>query len=511
MNDLQNVSWNRTWCPVLLRIFAAALSLGSTSAFAALIPYIADPTFGNGRIGLDHFANPSTSDAPGRVAAKMSNGDIVIAGLVPKWGSPNPSNGLWNLGLVRYNAVGLRQEWSSPGMYGVYGNQYIDDSNTDAPYFQYIRDVKVVNDRIYVLLDSPDGTNHTHDVAVYSFNSSGEEPFAGYGTSPTVFGGAVATPDPYDFYGAKIVPMPDGHLIVVATAYDSEGSFFAVTRLNVLPNGSIVPDKTWGLPYGNSDYLREYRASVNTTAYLATTNAASASSDFYVAGSESGQGDSDAFIVKISGVDGSYKTEFGSNGIVSIDFAQPGGTHDDYATGIVVEGNDLWLTAQVAQKCHPGIGIAKLDSVNGSLNLAFGGTGKVVFGGVGNVPFCLAGSDDDIPIAMSTSGGRLGIAGYHHDAIPNAGSSYDPLLAVVDAVNGTLLDLAKHPTTDIYGSRRGDAILYDVIGGPDSDSPFVISGEGRDQSFGNTLSFLVGKFLPGPIDRIFANGFEHTN
>ena len=105
----------------------------------------------------------------------------------------------------------------------------------------------------------------------------------------------------------------------------------------------------------------------------------------------------------------------------------------------------------------------------------------------------------------------IGVAG--HEVSKNYGIPVeirvDPLLAVVNAVNGTVLDIDSHPVTRPDGSRYGDGALYGIYGGPSATSPFVVSGTGRDASTGNTMSYLSGRLIPVSSDRIFANGFNN--
>jgi hypothetical protein len=136
----------------------------------------------------------------------------------------------------------------------------------------------------------------------------------------------------------------------------------------------------------------------------------------------------------------------------------------------------------------------------------FGSGGVVVYGGVSyDDPGCNNAPEDDIPFAMSATGGRLGIVGYSHWMDQGGTEFYDPRLTVINAVDGSLIHSARHPVKRADGSRLGDAVLYSVYGGPNANSPFTVAGDGRDASAGNTLSFLSGQF---GLDLIFANGFD---
>ena len=473
-----------------------------------------------GPLSLDHFAGPDSADQIGSVTAALGNGDRLVVGLVPKYNGANPANGLWNLGLVRYDAAGHRVAWSNPGDHGFYGNQYVIYPGSDAPQYQYVRDVKVQGGWIYILVDvqqqSQSGRGR-QDVRIIQVREDGstfsEWPVFGYPPTPGVN-------DHEDFYGAQMAFMSNNHVIVGATAWDDIGPYVAVTRLVLLGNGAVSLDDGWGEPYGGAnslDRIIRYFApdglcapqtgACNATAgYTVNPVGFPVTDDFYVAGSMQYAGDDwDAYALKISSLDGIVKTEFSPSGWVRVGFDQPGSSATDYGAGLYVYRDEVYLAAQVAQKCHPGVGMAKLDGASGDLVPAFGNGGMIVFGGQGDAPFCFSGAVDDVPYAMSATGGRLGIVGFHHSAIPGFSSLYDPMLAVVDAVHGSVLDLATHPVRRADGSRLGDAVLYSVYGGPDPASPVTVAGNGRDASAGNTLSYLSGRL---GLDRIFGDGFD---
>ena len=480
----------------------------------AIDEYLPDPAFNQGLYYLDHFAGPSNADEVGVATALLLNGDIVVAGLVPDFGgSGTCSDGtvLCSIGLVRYNQNGVRQAWSNPGAYGHNGNQYVvypGSAFGNSTHYQYIRDIKVRNHSIYVMVDAPDPTPGLgqHDVRVIPFHDDGSIYASGlFG----VFGYATGGGDNEDFYGAQIALVSNNKMIVTATDYDGTSSYLAVNRIDILSDGSLAQDPSWGSAYGNGtqNRIRRYPANVAyTVGYAAMQVGFATPDDFYVAGNVDDQGNSDVLVQKISSVTGDYKSEFGGSGFVSVDFAQPDSSHDDYAAGLYVYQDDVYVGAQVARKCHPGVGMAKLNGATGGYVNAFGGAGKIVFGGV-SATICVAGNDDDIPTALSATGGRIGIVGYHHDFVPGFASAVNPMLAVVDAVGGALLDFDTHPLTRADGTRYGDAVFYGVFGGPSVTSPFTVAGNGRDTTSGNSLSYVTGKFIPVSGDRIFASGF----
>jgi hypothetical protein len=484
-------------------------------------PYQPDPDFAGGTFGFDHFAGSNANDYIGIKSVRLDDGTIVTGGLVPSWTGGNPSNGLWNLGLVHYAADGTRLAWTNPGQYGFFANNYVVYPNLDAPFYQYFRDMVVLNGFIYVLVDDPASSQTglgRQDSRIVVFRLDGS-----YHSQYPVFGAADdPAEDTVDFYGGRIVPINSTRVIVTATAYDSVGGYLAVDRLGILSNGALDLDTSWGEGYGGPNsfsrlinyFPPDYfcaNAPCTMDAYYAMKPDDNGFEDFYVAGSKQYDGDDwDVYVAKISSQDGTLKTEFGGDGWATANFDQPSSDFEDHVAGLYVRGDaDIYVAAAVAQKCHPGVGVAKLDGT-GSLNASFGTNGKVVFGGQGDAPFCFAGVQDDVPTDMARNGTRLGIVGYHANNLGIGGpTTYDPMFAAVSTTNGALVSFGAYPLLRNDGTRRGDSILYSVFGGfANDEARFTVGGNGRDTTMGNTLGYVTGRMMPASFDRIFADGFE---
>lgn len=486
----------------------------------ALDPYVPDPSLFGGRLALDHFASGNSADFAGWISAPLSNGDIVTVGLVSAWGSGNSSSGLRNLGLVHYNAVGQRVAWTNAGSYGFNGNEYLVYPNVDPPQYQYLRDVKVANGWIYILVDVQQQAQSglgRQDVRVVQVREDGSS----FTSWPTFGYSFDAQLDDADFYGAQMVLMSPTMMIVAATGYDIFAGYVAVTRLLIQSNGVVTEDPEFGYPYGGDtslDYVRFYGAPADycaagnhctLTASFAMKPVGVDSDDFYVAGSRRWDGDDwDPYAVKISSITGHTKPEFTPDGFSSAPFDQPNSSFADYAQGLYVYQDEVYIGVQVDRGCHPGIGVAKLNGATGDYITSFGDGGQIVFGGrTRDDPDCFNPPDDDIPLSLSATGGRLGIAGYSHWTDQGDAEHFDPMLAVVDAATGSVMSFRSYPALRADGSRLGDAILGSIFGGPSPTSPFTVGGQGRDASAGNTLSFMTGRFIPASADRIFASNF----
>ncbi|MEO7013045.1 MAG: hypothetical protein ABI127_01960 [Dokdonella sp.] len=486
---------------------------------AAAEPYLFDPSFNDGRFVLDHFQGPAAADEVGVFTARMSNGDAVVAGLVPSFGTVNACNYgqyLCRLGLVRYNAQGVRVPWSNPGIYGFHGDEYIiyPATNVFATY-HFIRDLKIAsNDRISVMVDTGLGSGGSNDVAILSFNSDG---------SPiqikNVFGEGGSA-DTSDFYGAQIALISSGYMVVTATGYDPQGgAYVAANRLLIQADGTLFQDQSWGSEYaGAVNRLIKYRApggycgqsSCEVTANYATAPVGMAEGNIYIGGNVHIAGNNwDPIVLKINSTSGVLKAEFNGTGWSRVIFDEPNSSLTDFIAGLYVYQNDVYLAAQVDRNCFQGVGMAKINGATGQYVAAFGSGGKIVFGGEGNDLFCnTSGDQKTVPYAISATGGRIGVVGYQGFKMI-FGNSYevDPMMAVVNAVNGSVLSFHRYPVTRTDGSRAGDAVLAGIYGGPLATSPFTVSGYGRDTSVGNTLSYVSGRFIPVSADRIFASGF----
>ena len=481
--------------------------------------YLFDSAFNQGHYIVDHFAGPIAADEAGVFTAQMSNGDSVVAGLVPSFGALGTCNNgtdLCRLGLVRYNAQGVRVPWSNPGAYGFNADEYViyPATNTTAKY-QFIRDLKVgTNDQIYVMVDTGlPLLAGTKNVEIESFGSDG-----GFIQSLGVFG-LGGGGDTTDFYGAQIGYINNQYVWVMATGYPTQGGpYIAANRLKIEVNKLLSQDPAWGSFYSgqSGNRLVMYRApggycgNVNceVTASYAMASENSNGGYMYIGGSVYIAGSNwDPIVLKINYSNGQADTTFNGTGWSRVAFDEPASSLNDLIAGLYVYHNEVYLAAQVARKCFQGIGLAKLNGANGQNQTAFGSGGKIVFGGQGNDPICYAyGHQKAVPYAIAATLGRIGVVGYQGSkSIVTNDYLIDPMLAVVNAVNGSVISFDSYPLRRTDGSRSGDAIMADIYGGALSTSAFTVSGFGRDTNAGNTLSYVTGRFISS--DRIFGSGF----
>lgn len=449
---------------------AASAAPWEADVLLALDPYVPDPVFNGGRLQHDHFALINDRNPIGGVTAPLSNGDMLVAGLVPSSNiACSDGTHTCSIGLVRYDAAGNRQTWSNPGSYGHYFDQYIRyPGNAGLHEFVYLRDVKVRPGFIDVLVDDfddnhPEPTLGRQNVRIYTFREDGS-----FFSQAPVFGTSGGT-DAENFYGGQIVYINDGRLMVVGTGYDNIGPYVAVARMVILANGAPSYDGDWGSPYGTLTRIRRYfgpggycgasepRCAV--TAYKAAApTGVSTVTDFYVGASIRIGGDNwDAIVLKISSQTGALKTEFNGTGWSRAVFDDPGSSLRDITAGIYAYRDDVYVAAQVARRCYGGIGLALLDGGTGDYVGDFGGGGgMIVFGGsAGSGSFCPGLTGAHVPTAISATAGRIGVVGYN-EYYPSSGvTRRDPMLAVVNTA-GSVLGFDRYPILESNGERAGD-------------------------------------------------------
>jgi hypothetical protein len=486
-------------------------------------PYTLDPGYVGGLFGVDRFAGPNNADYQGRVAVRTPTGDTITAGLVPAFGSGNPGNGLWNVGLVRYNPAGQRVAWSNPGVHGHFGDNYVIYPGSTAPRYQYVRDIKYIDGFIYVMADyQGDSGTGRQDVHILIFSETGAfiDDWYAFGffenSNQDHYGGTLT--------GVRTNGLTDA-LVAVATAYGPSGPAIVARRFLIQQSGGLIVDTGFGSS-GHRSYVTPgslclptaqpcrtlARAAVVSTGYLLP-----GVSPVYIVGSVNydGADNWDALLLKISGTTGDPVTAFSGDGWRVVWFDQPKSDLGDFGVGLSVfreslgGGNyrtEIHLAAQVDRRCFQGIGVAKLDDA-GSYISGFGNVeGKFVFGGYGGTGGLCPniGSLADVAIDMALGNGRLGIAGWETYKDFEGVVHSNPMLAVVDALDGQVIGLDDYPVARADGTRWGEGQLFSVVGR--SDGSFTVAGHARDASTTNQLMYVTGRLAD--TDTIFADDFD---
>lgn len=493
-------------------------------------PYDYDPSFNGGVVIEDRFAAITTgNDQTATKLARLSNGDVVVAGIVPAAFQPAGAP-IGNVGLVRYGSDGNRVPWPSPTpTYSYFNNMYVDYPNNNAYTFDDVRDIAVIGGFIYVLVDAPTGPVN-RDVYVLAFREDGSfiNIYSAFTTSlDETPAGLVAYSIPQCHgilpclmliaVGNYTVPAPslsDYRTIVTAKRFAVGTSGFPAFT----PDGTLQVDTTFG-PFGTgaNDYIAADSTcgSSRNCSVIATSVAAvrtnTSNPTIYVGGEYPLTAmRSDTVVLGIDGNSGALLSDFGDGGFKSTPFDLDQYDPDDAAVAIAAKTSgaratdEVYVVAKVTLECADGVGVAKLGGVNGILDAAFGVAGQVVFGG-SNDRFC------DVPPIVATNpfaavldGDRLAIVGQQglYDN-PTHSVTYDPSLDIVRTTDGLVTEQRwRRPTQS-----------NDIAWGTNSSWRSVIAdGNGRFTAAGYLLDPNTGRPLFGTMrlssDRIFGSGFE---
>ena len=487
-------------------------------------PYVPDPLFNGGRYKPDFPASIFPKNTLARKIATLDNGDVVVAGLTTRPGgaSANPIN----LGLVRYNSVGVAVAWTNPGVYGFQGNKYIVYPNSeDATNAQNVKDVlaiKVFSNRIFVLMDKRFQGGADTDVFVAVFGLDGQLLNSDY-----VFATA------FDEYAGDMVIYSNNSFPEVISIAIVGSTFNGVWRPTyaqgkVNSNSSISLNSTVFPNPGN--YCPTNRGCILRSIAAGTSNGISAPGAFFLAGSRQynipDNSDWDFLIMKVS-ASGSPLSSFGGSGVTTVPFNRGGDGYDD-ANTISVEPEfgligreEIYVSGFVRQGCKPGFGVAKLTHA-GILDNSFGEglpggrTGKRVLGGAAGSCSQYFYPSADYAMDMVLADGKLAIAGFRVSpsdiivapGVPDPEDDYDGMIAVIDTEHGAIDSFRDYPYRNpVNGPRNRHSALRGIT--ESSNGSFTAVGEVRffQTAPGQPSGAAEYGTIRVVIDRIFASGF----
>lgn len=505
-------------------------------------PYQIDPGFYLRRfqlISLTDLGNYPNSDYTARQVARLPDGNLVVAGLTPPYNAAAQANGLWNLGLELLSPTGFNRSWPDGGTYSHFFDYHLVYPGNANARIQAVRDIKVVGNYIYVLVDQKQtwAGNGAQDVYIETFTTDGR-----WLAEQRVLGTGDGTGnDIRAFYGVALVPISSNRMLVVTQGVDNYGPYVAVGRVGINTSGAYAgttyTDPTWGNAYGTSgERVKNYFApgrlcsssvqTCNAVPIAATRKASTptSTSDYtYIAGSVQydGANDWDVFVLKISDDTGGFASNFGAgDGWQTYAYDVANSDYGDRTRGLFAWVNDMYIAVRVSRRCSNGVGLIKASTTTSSLDASFPGGGKILIGGddgTGTNPvFCaaLAYSYDSFGMTGGGAGSspdRVGIVGHGMRTVAGT-TTVDPALTVVstsgEVISQSTYTVRAEPVGGNPGVRKGDAILYDAIPGPAGTASFTVVGEGRDTTQGNRLRFLTGQLSPVSADTIFKNGFD---
>lgn len=502
---------------ILFRLALLTLLFGSAvqAAVNDSDPYSYDPTFNGGKIIDDRFAGAAGNRYLAQKLVQLTNGNVVVAALVPAAYQANGAN--YNLGLVQYGPDGERIAWTNPtSAYSYYYNIYIDYKNSNSETYTAIDDIKQFEDFIYVLTEHTDSSTAYYFITdVFTLDGTFVQAYYQGGSLGRDHGaGMIFYTYPLKSVGG--IPQSITKLIVV-TSYSGpygSGPVIGVYRSDVNADGTLTYDSSFG--NGGSGVVFHVFPGVLCGAAYCSVQATSVSAlrtntsspTVYVAGGVQISGSNwDAFVMALEGNTGALSTTFGGG---SGSYLQPynlsGSDQFDQAQGIVATttGNEstdvLYLASSVDDQC--GGSATALTKLNAAVivpggkyvtmpDATWGVGGTTTFGGYLASGGC-AGVVDTRPSALLIDGNRLVVGGTQ-----NAYDESRPMLAVVRASDGALTESAS------YSPAPWDQ------GGI---SALVAAGSGKYTATGTMLDAanqgeLVGTFRFSS-DRIFGNGFD---
>lgn len=481
----------------------------STDGSATLINYRLDTTYGATGITYDRFSDSSSKNYFGQKIARLDNGDVIVAGIVPL-GNSSVAN---QVGLVKYSPSGRRLTWSSINPAYSRFDQYIvyPSGNSGQPTGAFIGVVglEVHEGNIYVMANEQSTTGVIHPI-IMVFATNGV--FRGWWFN--VPGGNANKPGRgFTISGTKLIVLGDD-------PFASEQNFPAqiwMSRYTINANGGLSADSNFG-----SGGFAFYRANGCVTVGTPVTCGTSAgfegikaqtgpivfaSPKFYVTASIRGFGrpSYDSVVMRFNG-DGSLDTGFGEK-IIAFD---GGGDNADYAVALQVGYHlviplayvdDIYLTVSVSRNTQRGIGVVRLNG-DGDLVTSFGSGGRILFGGCGSgAGNCAATNVEEVPWSMVKDGNHLAIGGWYrgYQGASNTPVMFNyPMLVVVNSETGAIENLTG------YNTGVGDATVYGVVA--NGDGSFTGAGDLRDASAGLNLSYFSARFQSNDV--IFHNGAE---
>ncbi len=509
----------------------------STPDAIASAGYGLNPGFNGGNYYLDRFGGPATSDYRGRKVVRLGNGDLLSVGLVPRYQQANQADGFYNIGLVRYTAAGVRVPWTWTSPYGNFGNTYLiyPGSQTTGqltPRFSAVKDVKVIGNRIYILVDhSPAGASRDVHLLVFSDEAGEGGRFLGHFNLFTgAFnedGGALLT------HSSNIIGASN-KLVAVATVWGGSGNYILAKRFNVGGANIIETDSTFGTNGETSIFLRQNAsgcasnvAVAGACPIIATSLAAGYRNLFnvgaYYIGADrlyttgTGINDWDGAVIRLN-ANGTLDTTFGAtgtgagNGFSFIQYDR--GDRQDRVRALAVRTTGFGLPASpyqdeiygvmyVGQECSAATGVAKLNH-GGAYAAGFGTNGRISFGGWNNPNDAQACAVYGPAQAWDAelSGTTLAIVG-QGDAQHQGQFIRAPLFTAVDIANGQILQSLATPITVSGTSVSYDGSLYGMVGLGNGN--FGVVGDTENTSNGFHSMFATGQI---GRDAIFANGFD---
>jgi hypothetical protein len=499
-----------------------ALAVGGT---AVAQDYAPDATFNGGNYFVDAFSGSATRSYRARNLVRLANGDVIVAGLVPRRDSSSGASEA--LGLVRYDSAGARQTWANPGAYGAFGNQYViyDPASLAPRPIEDVKDIVAIGNRVFVLVE----------VARYGLRN--EPPFgayfAGHAIDVLVFGidGAYqssaqviddANTAARDAYGGGIAvysnfQLPEVISLVYGGTSIENGIHRATFRRFTVGSNGALSDQT-GVVYPNpSNYCSAPQRCEITG--IALGGRVGNVPRIYLGGSHFGN-NWDFMAMRVS-ASGAPVTDFGLGGVRQVGFNISGDNLNDGGRAIVVKaggtigGNsdEIYVAGDVNVRCGDGVGVIKLLA-NGDPDTTWGpgNLGRMYFGSAQTPPGqpCFLPSTNRFAHGLALQDGTLALVGQTNrgSIIVGGELQVDSYFAVIDSDGYRAFD-AELPYRE-GATRTRHSGLWDVDAA--GNGAFTTTGDVRFYAsatggVAGNMQYATLRIAPLP-DLIFANGFQ---
>ncbi len=491
----------------ILRLMAAlsiGLFTGELLQAQTWHPSAPDSSFNNGIYYADRFAAPATHNMVSERIVRLENGDVVVAGRVTYLNPLDPAGRMW-LGLVRYNAAGVRQTWGSGAdtTFTHFNRQYLIYPKGSAAKFTRVADIISYGNFLYVLAegDASIGGNGQRNVWVMVFRTSDGE----FQSIHNAFARSE------DEYGAGLVAIDAGfagsYLLAVGTKISASGVQRPTFRRFVLQYGSGVLTEDNSIDPGNGGYRDVVFPNAGFCDAGACSGGAYAVKSYgggfaplgiYVGGTLlKNNGDTEFLLLKVN-ADASLDAAFNGNGMKRVRTIDPAELPlgQGYLYDLAVVRGDAFNSAAdriyaLGSRDDPTRILSTVAKVHGD------GTLDPDFGYIGK-GYAAVGLNAARSIAII--GNEIVVSGQ---------SSGNAALSVIDVnlsnpLSTQLIYIKVLAALRADGSLWGNSVLYDMA--VVSNSRIVATGDIRDNSAGGTLLFGTIGIV---ADRIFSNGFQN--
>lgn len=485
--------------------------------------FVPDATFNYGFIIDDRFATVSNdTDFHGRKIARLSDGNVVVVGLVPAAYQVDQANGLFNIGLVRYGPAGERVPWPAPSAaYVSFFDRYIQFPNAYSK-FSRIGGLVVAGGFIFVLADYTFSESQQQaDVVVFREDGT----YIGwYIASSTLFESGVGMVS-FTLGGVRrlfTVNRVLNWIMDDSANYGFYERYLGLNRFTVGADGALTGDAAFGSG-GRSD-IRDHTCTYYTgdcdfdAVAISLVGSGNATLGVYEAYAVARWcafcrgglvvGGSPLQVTKFSPTTGSLI----QRSVVELAEPGPGGLlfdldpRDIVATRSVLVGggfaDSVYLLARTGNPCagnYPGAGAVALVDGSGTLDPTFGTGGFVHFGTPQACPAADVATADPQALALGAYD-RLAVVGSVHDGAVNPAESA-PFLAILRTDLGGVADDSVQPALQYNGTPWGSlAGFYDVI----ATDGATFTAAGTMTTASAAAQFGTARYHS---DRIFADDF----